>query len=241
MADGLKIDRSANTIAIGTTGSVTTIKETVKHIGTTKMGDGGTTNYTEIEADGTLVFNGAATVWDDYVTPMSAATFRGAANNPTLTKLFDDGAGSTGVYGYVFADGDEVLLTIQMPHKWKIASTIYPHIHWFAMTDVDPTDKFDIEFEYTWVDINEDCAANSTLLNVEIDTGVGSQYKHQVSGLTTSNAGIAGTGHTLSSVLLCRLERVAAASDNYAGGVCIMDFDIHYEIDTIGSRQEYTK
>ena len=49
---------------------------------------------------------------------------------------------------------------------------------------------------------------------------------------------ITGTGFGISSVLLCRIKRVAATGDNYAGGVAILDFDIHYQIDTIGSRQE---
>ncbi|KKK68933.1 hypothetical protein LCGC14_2939070, partial [marine sediment metagenome] len=54
-------------------------------------------------------------------------------------------------------------------------------------------------------------------------------------------AGIDGTGHTISSILLCRIKRVAAGSDNYAGGIAILDFDVHYEIDTVGSRQEIIK
>jgi hypothetical protein len=29
--------------------------------------------------------------------------------------------------------------------------------------------------------------------------------------------------------------------DNYGGGVVIMDFDIHYQVDTMGSRQEGAK
>ena len=123
----------------------------------------------------------------------------------------------------------------QMPHRWKEGSTIYPHIHFMCMTDVDPADNFGIDFEYTWADINEDYPANSTLENIDISTGVNSQYLHQLGNLTAS--GISGTGHTLSSVLICRIERVAAASSDYAGGVCILDFDIHYEIDTLGSRQ----
>jgi len=179
-------------------------------------------------------YTGNKSVWDDYVTPINEATFRGATNNPTLTKIFDDGAGSTGLYGYVYSDGDEALITVQMPHRWKEGSIIYPHIHFMCMTDVDPADNFGINFEYSWADINEDFAANSTLSDIDISTGVNTQYMHQFANLTSS--GIDGTGHTLSSILMCRIERVAADSDNYAGGICILDFDVHYELDTHGSR-----
>ena len=200
---------------------------------------GDATNHSDFENDGTLEFSGTATVWDDYVTPLGPNNWNGASNNPTLTKLFDDGAGSTGVYAYVYSDGDESLITIQMPHKWKLGSTIYPHIHYTCTSDVDPTDNFGIDFEYTWVDINEDFTANSTLVNTEHETGVDTDNMHQIANLTP--AGIDGTGHGLSSILLCRIERVAATSNNYAGGIAILDFDIHYEIDTTGSRKEYVK
>jgi len=205
--------------------------------GGVRIGDssaGAPTNYLDIEPDGTIEFNGNATVWDDYVTPITRATFGGAANDPTLTKLADDGAGSTGVWALVFGDGDEVLVTIQMPHSWKEGTTIYPHIHWMATTDVDPADNFDIDFEYWWADIGEDFPANTTLTNVEISTGANTQWQHQASNVTA--AGIDGSGHTISSVLLCRIERVAAAGDNYAGGIVIKDFDVHFEKDTVGSR-----
>lgn len=178
-------------------------------------------------------------VWDDCVTPLGPNNWNGAANNPTLTKLFDDGAGSQGVYAYVFSNGDEVLITIQMPHKWKEGTTIYPHIHFMCTSDVDPSDNFGIEFEYTWVDVDEDFSVNTTLSTIDIPTGVNTDDMHQAAHVTA--AGISGAGHTISSVLLCRLKRVAATADDYAGGVAILSFDVHYEIDTIGSRQEFIK
>lgn len=239
MADLFKLDRTNNTITLGTTSTVTTSLGTLNHGGVATIGDGGTTDYSTFEADGTLEFNGAATVWEDYTTPITRAAFGGAANDPTLTKLFDDGAGSVGVWAFVFGNGDEVLVTAQMPHKWKVASTIYPHIHFMCTSDVSPTDKFGINFEYTWADIGEDFAANSTLVNIDIDTGVNTDNMHQIANVTP--AGISGSGHTLSSVLLCRIERTAAAGDDYADGVAILEFDIHYEIDTIGSRGIITK
>ncbi len=139
----------------------------------------------------------------------------------------------------MFSDGDEALITLQMPHSWKEGTTIFPHIQYMATTDVSPADNFGIEFEYAWADIDEDFPANSTLSTVDISTGVNTNNMHQVGNVTA--AGISGAGHTLSSVLLCRIKRVVATGDNYAGGIAIMDFDIHYHIDTIGSRQEAAK
>jgi len=203
--------------------------------GISRFGGSAAGNYSEFEADGTLEFNGDATVWDDYVTPLGPNNWRGGSNNPVLTQLFDDAGGtSQGVYAYVFSDGDEALITIQMPHKWKEGTTIQPHIHFMCTSDVSPADNFGVEFEYIWSDINEDFPANSTVETNDISTGINTDNMHQLANVTAS--GIDGSGHTISSVLLCRIKRVAASSNNYAGGVAFLDFDVHYEIDTVGSR-----
>jgi len=181
-----------------------------------------------------LLFEEDALVWDDYVTPLGPNNWNGVSNNPTLTKLFDDGSGSQGVYSYIFSDGDEAIITAQLPHSWKQGTTIYPHIHFMCTSDLYPADNFGIEFEYTWADIDEDFPANTTLETNDISTGASTDYKHQYEDVTA--AGIDGTGHTISSILLCRVKRVAAAGDNYAGGIAILDFDIHYQKDTVGSR-----
>lgn len=191
-------------------------------------------NTSEIEADGTLTFNNDATVWDDYVVALGPNNWKGSSNNPTLTKLADDGAGSQGVYAYVFGDGDEAIITAQMPHRWLEGSRIYPHVHFYCLTDVDPTDNFGIEFEYWWSDIGEDFPTNTTLVSEDTSTGINTQYMHQITNVPS--AGIDGTGHTISSVLVCRIKRVAGTSDNYAGGIVFLDWDIHYQIDTVGSR-----
>lgn len=202
----------------------------------TRVGD--VTNYTKIETDGTIEFNGDATVWDDLRVSLSSARIP-AANAPNWAKVTDDGAASTGVFAWHFDDGEYIEFHVQMPHGWKVGSTIYPHIHFECTSDVDPTDKFDIELEYFWVDINEDRPANTTLINQECETGVDTDTMHQI--VNIPSAGISGVGHTLSSILICRLERIAAASDNYADQIIIYDFDIHYEIDTVGSRQITSK
>ncbi|MBF0119976.1 MAG: hypothetical protein HQK79_14170 [Desulfobacterales bacterium] len=192
-------------------------------------------NYSEFEADGTLKFNGNATVWEDLRFPLSIAKIP-AVSAPSWTKIADNGAGSTGVYAYNFSDGEYVFFTVQIPHARKPDSSIYPHIHFATTSDVDPSDNFGIGLEYFWIDITG-TFSNTTIITKDIATGVNSSKKHQIGSFDA----IVGTGKGISSVLVCRLFRQAAGSDNYADDVTIFDIDFHYEIDTVGSRTETAK
>ena len=59
MANLFRLDRTANTITLGATSTVTTSKETLNHNGTATFGDGGTTNYTKIDSTGDVTFVGS--------------------------------------------------------------------------------------------------------------------------------------------------------------------------------------
>ena len=180
-----------------------------------------------------VVYAGNQTVWDDLRVSIAGARVP-AANFPGYSQVNDNGDSSVGVFAYHFADDEYVFFNVQMPHSWKEGSTIYPHIHFQTTSDVDPADNFKIGLEYQWTNIGDDQAANTTIISRDISTGVDSDEKHQSAGISTT--GIDGTGKTISSVMLCRLYRAAADSDNYAGDIVIIDFDIHYEKDTHGSR-----
>lgn len=185
-----------------------------------------------------VAYSGDRTVFEDLRVSLVTAKVP-ASSAPDFEQVNDDGSGSTGVFGYHFADTEYIFFTVQLPHAYKEGSTIYPHIHFQTTSDVDPADNFGIGLEYQWTDVNEDEAANTTSIEIEISTGVDSLGKHQVADLATS--GIDGTDKKISSVLLCRLYRLAAVGDNYADDVIITDFDIHYEKDTHGSREIWTK
>jgi hypothetical protein len=92
--------------------------------------------------------------------------------------------------------------------------------------------------EYTWANING-TFGNTTIETRDVPTGVDAANDHLVHNVPEN--GIDGTGYTISSILVCRLFRQAALADNYADPIWIYEFDIHYEIDTIGSRGITTK
>ena len=203
---------------------------------------GNATDYLAVAADGTVTLAGAATVWDDLQIP--GTSVKATGNSPP--DLAGGFAGDNTLDLYVF-DGvntlEQVFFTIQIPHRWKQGSTIRPHVHISpTSTNGGDTNARVIRFslEYTWANINGTFGASATLL-LDSDPFVPntSQWKH----LLAKNAtGIDGTGKTLSSMLVCRLYRDPSDSaDTYPQDVAFLQFDIHYEIDSLGSSGEYTK
>jgi hypothetical protein len=78
----------------------------------------------------------APTAWDDLRVPLLSSN-AGGLNPPTVAMFRDNGAGSDGVFAYDFtqaADRD-LLFECQMPHAWKVGTTIYPHVHWSNKAD----------------------------------------------------------------------------------------------------------
>lgn len=209
--------------------------------GTTKLGDG-TSHYTQVASDGTLTLVGNATAWDDYMIPGTSVKATGTSPPDLLGSFVGDN--TLDLYAF---DGvsllEQVFFTIQLPHCWKEGSTIYPHVHFSPVStnSADTTPRVvRFGFEYTWASIGSAFGAPNTIyLDSAAFVPNTSQWKHL---LCVNGTGIAGTGHTLSSMLVCRLFRDPADSvDTYPQDVAFLQFDIHYERDGFGSAQEFIK
>jgi hypothetical protein len=197
--------------------------------GLTKVG--GASNYTTIESDGTVVFNGDATVWDDLRVP--GTSVQKGASAPDLVSFL--GAGNVMVNAF---DGgattEQVFFSIQLPHSYKEGSDITPHVHWSPINANAGNVKW--QLEYSWANVNDTFPAVTTISVVDAtDT---TAWKHQLAGFSA----ISGTGKTLSSMLVCRLFRDPSdGDDTYGSDAAFLEFDVHFEIDTVGSRQILSK
>ena len=168
------------------------------------------------------------TFWDD--NQVSAASVKPGATAPAWGVLIG------GVRTWLFSKTLEnsVDFPVQMFHKYKEGTDIYPHVHWAPM-DAD-TGIVVWELEYEWVNF-EGAFTGTTTIEVE-DAGDGTSKKHQIAVLPT----ISGTGMTMSSILMCRLSRLGNdGDDTYDNTAALLHADFHYEIDQPGSDQEYVK
>lgn len=190
--------------------------------------DGNTT----IEADGTIIFNGDATGWEDLRVPGLTAKYAGSqpptlgpfgSSGNLLVNRFNGGSSVNAVY-----------INVQMPHSWKSGSTIYPHIHWSPTTTDAGSVKWN--FEYCWIDYGSTFSSTTTISATQASGGTA--WKHQIASFPA----ISGTGHDISSILIIRLFRDPTdGSDTYEEDAAFIDFDIHYEINSVGSHTDFTK
>jgi hypothetical protein len=185
--------------------------------------------------------SGQETVWDDLMIP--GFSVRVGAVAPDFEPGF---VGDASLYMLAFngiSTVEEVHFALQLPHCWKEGSTIYPHVHFVPWsTNTGDTNARVVRFslDYTWASINGTFGSKGLFL-MDSDPFVPntSQWKH----LLAKNAtGISGAGHTISSMLVCRLFRDGADSvDTYPQDVGFLQFDIHFEVDSLGSDAEYAK
>lgn len=207
------------------------------------------TNYVTIADDGTVTLNGGATTFTDLTVPVYAA--RNSTNTTPTLALF--AAPNFFTFRFDQANGDsikEVFFNVQLPHDYKEGSTLYPHIHWSSITALGATRPV-WKLEYQWVNLNENYSESvSGLLTgyriVQTGGGVESATLATLTDIRRSYitplGSITGTGKKISSMLLLRLTRQTAnINDQFDGGAFLMSFDIHYEIDSFGSKDEYVK
>ena len=182
-----------------------------------RFGDG--TNYATFEKDGSLIFSGSATYWNDLWVPLTTAK-QGQTDKPA----FD-----TTHIGYLFPEGDTtaiMYMIIQMPHGYKEGSTIHPHVHWMQTASGSPV----FQMDYRWTNLGDTISASATYIMSTPELPYTSGSVHQ---LSSNPAGISGVGKKISSIMQVKLYR---NDSSYTGNVLTYQFDIHYESDTLGSR-----
>jgi len=223
--------------------TIDTIPSPFFHINTDdqsiKMGSIVDGSYVEVESDGTLRFSGESSLWDDLRIVPGAFAFAGNAD-PTLVNWQPGGSGTT-FKVYEFATNDEVYFSCQLPHGYKLGTNLHPHVHWTpgARGNEENGNTVNWALDYSISDIDGVFGAAQTI-NIP-DTCQGTDHQHHMAfNGTIDGSNISG----VSAMILCRLYRTTGDSwDSSSSGQLplLLEFDFHYEIDTVGSRSEYLK
>lgn len=183
-------------------------------------------NRSVFEGDGTLRFDGTATVWQDIppIVGVYNRTFAGTTSNTTIS------------------------LGWELPHSYKLGSSIYPHLHLAfvsGINDIGNTIVFDLT--YSWFSVYETGTPSSaTITGNYTITENQTTYNNLIFKFTGTgsgsgnNAPIANTGQGLSSIITAYLIR-RQDIDTFVGNVAVVSLGLHIEADMVGSRLEYTK
>ncbi len=180
-------------------------------------------------------------VWDDLQLVSGAFQFLGSTD-PSIQPWQPGGAGATFLI-YKFQKNDEAFGSLQMKHTYNEGTDIYFHIHW------TPADRGIAEIgnyvgwkaDYTIANVNGVFPVSGTVDLSDIVTGV--DDKNEVTG----SVSVPGSGLNISFITMVRIYRSDTGADDTWAGVTaaqspgLLEFDIHFEINTIGSRQPFAK
>ena len=201
---------------------------------------GGDVNYSQFDADGTLTFVGDATNWDDIRIVPTLFDVIGNTD-PSIVDYQPGGSGST-FKMYAFAKGDEGFFTIQLPHSYKPESDLKAHVHWTPGSRgvAENTKVVQWRLDYTITSIGSNFGTAQTISIPGTCSGI--DHKHE----KTAGVTIAGTGLGISSQLIGKIYRWNDASDTWVGTTAaelpiFIEFDIHFEQNSVGSRQPTSK
>ena len=171
--------------------------------------------------------------WDDLRFPATAINPPGQASDPDVEA-------TTGLLLFAAAGTETIFALVQMPHSWKEGSVVKPHVHWQKTTSADGDVYW--QLDYKKIPIGDVMDAEFTTLSATTPVSGTPDNDTANEHLLTSFADIDMTGLTLSDCLLCKLSRIGGnAADTYGADARLLEFDVHFQINTLGSEQLYTK
>lgn len=175
-------------------------------------------------------------------TPTNTATLGSGYNMTTTNLTLGPGLITTehssfGVATLSFAPSvsQSIFFSVQLPHMYKPGTDLHPHVHWmYGTSETDTSVVWGLE--YVWTNINDSVGYTSILDNTFATYNEDSTHK------VDELAHISGTDKRISSMVVCRLYREGDnAADTYSHSVYLGEFDFHYQLDTLGSNEEWVK
>lgn len=218
--DGIKIGVDSD-LQITHNGTIGTIKNYNSNYYT------GADLHIDCGADKTVVLD--ETVWNDI-------QFQISSGRVSVANFPDWDAFTANTYEYKFAVNDYIDLGAnEMMHDWKEGTAVYPHLH-LTLDGANSSGssqyvKFTLYFAYA--DANEVWTETSVNIEEEIPTGTADMTHILANGVS-----VALTNNKIGSQVKIRIKRISATSGTeYPNHIFVTQCGMHYEVDTIGSRQ----
>ncbi len=165
------------------------------------------------------------TVWEDLRFPATVINPPGQVADPdfdvtNIGWLFDSG-------------GTEILYIIaQLPHSYKEGTNLCCHVHWNP-TNTN-TGNVLWRISYRWLNDEETAGAFTDVDITAVANGTAGKSQ------TDIFADLVKADAVISSILDIKLQRIGG-SDTYNADALLKEFDIHFEKNTLGSREPFIK
>jgi hypothetical protein len=170
-------------------------------------------------------------VWEDLVAPAGAINPIGADGQ--MTEITD----AADLIGCLRADatGETAVIQFQLSHGMKLDTDIIPHLHYAKNDGADNTGTVTFQAKFKVCPLIGTCTAwtafgNGTPGVIPADALGATGLDYWTLADSTYNFGI-------SDVVIMQVKRSAGTT----GSVAVCSADIHYQVDTLGSRQESVK
>lgn len=213
-----------------------------------------------INTDGTTAWSDITALWDGH-TELSDTAYTDlviapsnfkvpASSNPTeITWL-------TNLKAYSFATGEYIHLDgVQLPHGYVPGTDILAHVHFVPAADITDGEVVRFTLTYTITSPFYGFPATATVTTDFTNNAAwraslsAGQAAAILSGTTVASANtphlittsgtIDGTSLALSSVLAGKLEYTASGT-TYTGEAIVTSIDFHYQVNRLGSENEFT-
>lgn len=197
-------------------------------------------DYSQFDADGSLIAYGEATYFRDELQSLLAARLE----SPSSDFVLNLAEGSVTAKISARYPTDYVSMNLQLNHDWLPGTVIYPHLHWWQTTSDVPNWLLAYRWQQQGGEKVADWVEQRWTANVfTYAAGV----LNQISRFGSITPG-AGTYGQVSDILQIRLYRdYTAASTEFSvadpvnASQDVVNLDVHIEVDRQGSRQEYDR
>lgn len=159
---------------------------------------------------------------------------RPVASQPDEVQFVDNVGANTGIYTWGFAVGEKLSGAWEFQHDYAEGTNIVFHIHWQGNDAPTGTDKVQWQLTYTVMQEGQTLDPATT---ITVETDIDTQYE----GYRSDFAAITGTNFDIGDQFLFTIERIAASADEYGGDAVVATMGMHYQVNTLGSRQIGTK
>ncbi len=166
-----------------------------------------------------------------------AYAFKQGVSSPDLIDIL----GTTGILGYGF-NGNMTMEQLysggEILHDYKEGTDLLPHVHWMPTT----TNTGNVEWHMAYSIQNTEGSGTAVFPAPTTISGVGGTTGTAWLSKIAALGDIDGTDIKIGAHILFRFYRnPAGANDTYPDDAVVLSVGLHYQVNTLGSREVYTK